>query len=52
MSFDIEKKFQFYIGMDNIFDKKPPFNLLGTGAGSSIYDTTGRYMYAGVKATF
>jgi outer membrane receptor protein involved in Fe transport len=52
VSFDIEKKFQFYIGMDNIFDKKPPFNLLGTGAGSAIYDTTGRYMYAGVKATF
>jgi outer membrane receptor protein involved in Fe transport len=52
VSFDIEKKFQFYLGMDNIFDKKPPFNLLGTGAGSAIYDSTGRYFYAGVKATF
>lgn len=47
-----ENKFSFYVGMDNIFDKKPPFNLLGTGAGSSIYDATGRYFYAGIRAEF
>lgn len=48
----VQDKFRFYFGVDNIFDKKPPFNLLGTGAGSSIYDATGRYFYAGIRAEF
>ncbi len=44
-------KFNFYMGVDNLFDKKPPFGLLGT-AGGDPYDTTGRFFYAGFKATF
>jgi outer membrane receptor protein involved in Fe transport len=40
------KKFNFYVGVDNIFDKKPPFGLLGT-AGGDPYDTFGRFFYAG-----
>jgi len=52
LSFDVNKKFQFYFGVDNFMDKKPPFNLLGTGAGSAIFDATGRYMYAGITASF
>ena len=41
-------KFNFYVGVDNIFDKKPPFGLLGT-AGGDPYDTFGRFLYAGAS---
>jgi hypothetical protein len=37
--------------MDNVFDTKPPLGLLGTGGGDP-YDTTGRFLYAGFKASF
>jgi hypothetical protein len=30
----------------------PPYGLSGTGEGSGIYDVRGRYVFAGVKATF
>lgn len=49
---DVTDDFNVYLGVDNITDKKPPFGLTGVGAGSGIYDNRGRYMYAGVKATF
>ncbi|KQZ62374.1 hypothetical protein ASD67_12540 [Sphingopyxis sp. Root1497] len=48
---EIDKKFNFYVGIDNAFDKKPPFSLLGT-AGGDPYDTFGRYFYAGVRASW
>ena len=51
LSMKIQKKFDFYIGADNIFDKKPPLGLLGT-AGGDPYDSIGRYMYAGVTVDF
>ena len=40
------RKYNFYVGADNIFDKKPPLGLLGT-AGGDPYDTYGRFLYAG-----
>jgi outer membrane receptor protein involved in Fe transport len=46
-----DKKYNFYIGIDNVMDKKPPFGLLGV-AGGDPYDTYGRMMYAGFKANF
>ena len=46
-----DKKYNFYVGIDNLMDKKPPFGLLGT-AGGDPYDTYGRVMYAGFKASF
>jgi outer membrane receptor protein involved in Fe transport len=46
------KNLQIYFGVDNIFDKHPPFGLTGTGAGSAIYDVFGRKFYGGVKARF
>jgi outer membrane receptor protein involved in Fe transport len=46
-----DKKYNFYIGVDNLMDKKPPFGLLGT-AGGDPYDTVGRFMYAGFRADF
>ncbi|HVF37400.1 MAG TPA: TonB-dependent receptor [Sphingomicrobium sp.] len=47
----VAKKFNFYIGVDNLFDKKPPLGLLGTGGGDP-YDTIGRYLYAGATVDF
>lgn len=48
---EIDKKFNFYVGMDNVFDKKPPLGLLGT-AGGDPYDSFGRYFYAGIRANW
>jgi hypothetical protein len=45
-------KFNFYVGVDNIFNKLPPLGLTGAGAGSGIYDNTGRFMYAGAVIDF
>lgn len=49
---DINEKFNFYLGIDNVFDRKPPYGLTGVGAGSGIYDNRGQYFYAGVVAKF
>ena len=46
-----DKKYNFYVGIDNLMDKKPPFGLLGT-AGGDPYDTIGRFFYAGFNADF
>ena len=46
-----DKKYSFYMGVDNFTDKKPPFGLLGT-AGGDPYDSYGRFFYAGFKANF
>lgn len=39
-------RYNFYVGVDNLFDNQPPFGQLGT-AGGDPYDTFGRYFYAG-----
>jgi len=46
-----KEKFNFYIGADNIFDKKPPLGLLGV-AGGDPFDSVGRYVYAGTSVVF
>jgi outer membrane receptor protein involved in Fe transport len=51
LTFDATKKYQFYVGVDNLFNKKPPFGLLGNEGGNA-YDPYGRYMYAGAKLDF
>jgi outer membrane receptor protein involved in Fe transport len=38
-----------FIGVDNISDEMPPLGLTGVGAGSAIYDNTGRFFYGGLK---
>lgn len=43
-----DERFGFYVGIDNMFDNKPPFGQLGT-AGGDPYDTFGRYFYAGLN---
>ena len=32
--------------VDNVFDRDPPFDFLGTGEGSAIYDNVGRFYLA------
>jgi len=41
-------KFRFYGGVDNLFNRKPPFGLDGTGDGSGIYDNVGRFVVSDV----
>ncbi|MHA6723331.1 TonB-dependent receptor domain-containing protein [Sphingomonas sp. RS2018] len=49
---DVSDKFNIYLGIDNAFNKQPPFGATGVGAGSGIYDVRGRYGYVGVVAKF
>ena len=42
----------FFVGVDNVFNKHPPLGLTGVGAGSAIYDYRGRSFYAGARARF
>lgn len=44
--------FEFYAGVDNLFNKKPPLDLDGLTSGSAIYDALGRSYYAGFRAQF
>jgi outer membrane receptor protein involved in Fe transport len=48
LSYTIPNKAEFYVGVDNLFDKLPPLGLTGTGAGSAIFSNIGRFFYAGV----
>jgi outer membrane receptor protein involved in Fe transport len=49
---EVNDKFDFYFGVDNAFNKFPPYGLTGVGAGSGIYDNVGRYFYTGFQAKF
>lgn len=49
---DVNDKLNVYFGVDNLFDRQPPFGLTGVGAGSGIYDVRGRYGYVGAVAKF
>ena len=49
---DVSEGFNFYAGVDNLFNRKPPFGATGVGAGTGIYDNRGQYFYAGVVAKF
>jgi outer membrane receptor protein involved in Fe transport len=50
--FDLTDSVNVYVGVDNVADKVPPLGLNGTGEGSGIYETRGRFFYTGVKAKF
>jgi outer membrane receptor protein involved in Fe transport len=52
LGIDVTEKFNFYMGIDNIFNRMPPFGLTGVGGGSGIFDNRGRNFYAGVVAKF
>ena len=40
-------KYNFYVGVDNVFNRKPPLGLSGSGGFSGIYSNLGRFFYAG-----
>ncbi|GGA87156.1 TonB-dependent receptor [Neiella marina] len=51
--------FEFFAGVDNLFDKKPPFlgqgvpgDVTGTNTAADVYDAVRRYYYVGVTAKF
>jgi len=60
LGMDLTPKYNLYIGVDNLTNTKPPYNLTGNsggnatgnGAGESIFDQIGRFYYAGVVAKF
>ncbi|MEO6716585.1 MAG: TonB-dependent receptor [Novosphingobium sp.] len=63
----IAKNFLFYAGVDNLFNKTPPFGSTGAGgsggggandrpgsqnSNAAIYSVRGRQLYAGIRAKF
>ncbi|MDP9024646.1 MAG: TonB-dependent receptor, partial [Candidatus Eremiobacteraeota bacterium] len=48
---DVNDKFRFYGGVDNLTNELPPYDLTGTGS-DAIYPNTGRFVYAGIEAKF
>ncbi|WP_430446742.1 TonB-dependent receptor [Sphingorhabdus contaminans] len=51
-AFEIGEKSEFYVGVDNLADNKPPFSIYGSGFGGAQFDAIGRFFYAGVRASF
>jgi outer membrane receptor protein involved in Fe transport len=49
--YDVNDNFRLYAGVDNLFDRLPPLDLLGT-AGGDPFDNVGRFFYAGVSVNF
>lgn len=53
-----DKNYEFYFGVNNLFDKQPPIvtdltnQWPGTNTVASTYDLIGRRFYAGVRAKF
>jgi outer membrane receptor protein involved in Fe transport len=47
-----ERDLNFYVGVDNVFNKQPPLGTTATGAGSAIYNIRGRNFFAGFRARF
>lgn len=44
--------FEWFIGIHNFTNRKPPLGTAATGSGSAIYDIMGRTFYSGVRTTF
>jgi outer membrane receptor protein involved in Fe transport len=49
---NVTEKSNFYLGIDNAFDRLPPYGSTGIGGGTAIFDNIGRRVYAGVTASF
>ncbi|PZQ24485.1 MAG: hypothetical protein DI569_01290 [Sphingopyxis macrogoltabida] len=56
LSFNVEQggnTFQFFGGVDNLFDKQPPqYAVTGINSGGNPYDVIGRRFLAGVRTNF
>jgi outer membrane receptor protein involved in Fe transport len=42
----------FFVGVDNVFNREPPFGTTATGPGTAIFNIRGRNYYAGFRARF
>ena len=51
LDFSPTEDYKIYVGVDNVFDKLPPFDLLGTEAGNP-FSPVGRFLFAGVEVKF
>ena len=51
LGYEVNERFSFYGGVDNITDRLPPLGLLGT-AGGDPFDSVGRTFYVGVNVDF
>jgi iron complex outermembrane recepter protein len=47
LAIDVDEKFTFYGGVNNIFDEKPSFDQLSYPISSGV----GRFLYVGAKVT-
>jgi outer membrane receptor protein involved in Fe transport len=52
LGYEVNEKFDFNLGINNVGDTVPPYGLTGVGAGSGIYDNRGRFFYVGATAKF
>jgi outer membrane receptor protein involved in Fe transport len=59
LRFSPGEKYEFYLGVDNLFDNEPPpiisglpGNDTGTETDAGTYDPIGRRFYAGVSLKF
>ena len=57
LAVDVNKHFNLYIGVDNLFNRDVPFNQTGSGstangAAARIFDNRGRFLYAGFVAQY
>ena len=56
-SYKVNNRYRFYLGVDNIFDRQPPYKTLGTAlnaatGGISPWSDIGRYYYGGMQVDF
>lgn len=54
---DVSERFNWYLGVDNVLDRKVPFNQTGSGSSAAgadvrIFDNRGRYFFSGFVAKF
>jgi outer membrane receptor protein involved in Fe transport len=49
---DATDKFNFYVGVDNAFNRLPPLGVTAVQEGTGIFDIRGRFFYAGAVAKF
>jgi outer membrane receptor protein involved in Fe transport len=52
LGIDATENFNFYLGIDNLANRRPPLGATGIGGGSGIFDVRGRTLYAGARAKF
>lgn len=52
VGFQPDDGFEFYVGVDNIFDRYPPNGIDATGGGGGIFSNTGRFFYSGARINF